>query len=90
MYERVLPVGTVVMLKDAYKRMMIMGYQQSQTEDLKKVYDYIGCIYPEGFIKVQEMRLFDHEDIEIVFEMGFQNEEQEMFRKDLENELKRK
>ena len=89
MLEQVLPVGTVVMLKDGMKRLMIMGYQQSQTEDLARVYDYVACEYPEGFFSVEDMIMFDHTDIEHIFSLGLQNEEQVEFRKNLENELVR-
>lgn len=87
MLEQVLPVGTVVMLKDGMKRLMIMGYQQSQSENLARVYDYVGCEYPEGFISVEELIMFDHTDIGHIFSLGLQNEEQVEFRKGLENEL---
>ena len=87
MLEQVLPVGTVVMLKEGIKRLMIMGYQQSQTEDLTRVYDYVGCEYPEGFISIDSLIMFDHTDIGHIFSLGLQNEEQVEFRKDLENEL---
>lgn len=66
-----------------------MGYQQSATESLIKVYDYIGCEYPEGFIDTEDLVLFDHSDIEHIFALGLQNEEQIAFRKDLENEINR-
>lgn len=89
MLEQVLPVGTVVMLKGGMKKLMIMGYQQSATESLIKVYDYIGCEYPEGFIDTEDLVLFDHSDIEHIFALGLQNEEQIAFRKDLENEINR-
>ena len=87
MLEQVLPVGTVVMLKDGMKRLMIMGYQQSQSENPAKVYDYIACEYPEGFISTEYMVMFDHTDIGHIYSLGLQNEEQVEFRKDLENEL---
>ena len=87
MLEQVLPVGTVVLLKGGMKRLMIMGYQQSNTENLARVYDYVGCEYPEGFIKVEDLVMFDHQDIEHIFALGLQNEEQVEFRNALENEL---
>ena len=89
MLEQVLPIGTVVVLKGANKRIMIFGYQKSPNESLDKIYDYIGCSYPEGFIGAEYMFMFDHSDIEHIFALGLQNEEQINFRKDLENELDR-
>lgn len=89
MFEQVLPIGTVVILKGAIKRIMIMGYQQSQSEKLDKVYDYIGCLYPEGFMNIEEMLMFDHSQIEHIFGLGFQNQEQVEFREALSKELER-
>lgn len=89
MLEQVLPVGSVVLLEDAVKRIMVLGYQQSPTESFERIYDYIGCTYPEGFIGAEELIMFDHSQIEHIFAIGLQNEEQLAFRADLERELDR-
>lgn len=89
MLEQVLPIGTVVMLKGGIKRLMIVGYQISPTDDMSKVYDYAGCLYPEGFMGAEKMLMFDHSQIEHIFAMGLQNPEQMAFRKELEAELDR-
>lgn len=89
MLEQVLPIGTVVLLVGGIKRVMILGYQQSPTENLERVYDYIGCTYPEGYIGAEDMVMFDHSQIEHIFVLGLQNEEQIAFRQDLEKELER-
>ena len=39
-YSRVLPIGTVVLLQNAEKRLMIVGYQRKKAQDDGKVYDY--------------------------------------------------
>lgn len=87
MLEQVLPVGTVVLLTGAMKRLMILGYQQSMEKEPGKVYDYIGCTYPEGFLGTDTMIAFDHSDIERIYALGLQNEEQIAFRADLEQQL---
>lgn len=89
MLEQVLPIGTVVMLKGGIKRLMIVGYQLSSADDTSKVYDYAGCLYPEGFMGAEKMLMFDHSQIEHIFAMGLQNPEQMAFRKELEAELDR-
>ena len=43
MKEKYLPIGTVVLLKDATKRIMITGYCSSIPEDVEKLYDDVGC-----------------------------------------------
>lgn len=48
MNKTFLPVGTVVLLKNGKKRVMITGFcVQPQGKD--EAYDYSGCLYPEGF-----------------------------------------
>lgn len=89
MLEQVLPVGTVVMLNGGLKRLIIMGYQQRNADDPDRIYDYIGCSYPEGFMGAEKMLMFDHSQIEHIFAMGLQNPEQMAFRKELEAELDR-
>ena len=66
MKEKYLPIGTVVLLKDATKRLMITGYCSMLQTDQTKVYDYIGCLFPEGNLVGEEVALFDHEQIAAV------------------------
>ena len=47
MYENLLPIGSVVLLKGAKTKLMIMGRILSD-EKLEEIYDYVGCIYPLG------------------------------------------
>lgn len=77
-YDKVLPVGTVVLLKDANKRLMIIGYQRMK-ELGGKIYDYCGCVYPEGFTGPDAAAIFDHEQIDRIIAMGFQNPAQAEF-----------
>lgn len=69
-----LPIGSVVLLKDSNKRVMITGRLQRQIET-GKIWDYCGCYYPEGIINPNELFLFNHEQIQIVFFIGFQDKE---------------
>lgn len=87
MFERTLPIGSVVLLKNANKRIMILGYCQYKADEMTHIYDYIGCTYPEGFLSADKMILFDHEQIQNIYALGFQNEEQLAFAKWLENAL---
>ena len=74
-----LPIGTIVLLKDGEKRLMINGIMQSEAGGDGKEYDYLGILYPEGHIGDQFQYLFNHEDIiEIVFR-GFEDAEREEF-----------
>lgn len=78
-----LPIGTVVLLKEATKKIMIIGYLASDKENEKVIYDYIACLYPEGIVSSQQYLLFNHEQIDKIFYKGYDGEE----RKDLLDRL---
>ena len=80
-----LPIGSVVLLKGGTKRVMITGFCSIDNTDNTKVYDYTGCLYPEGIINSNEMRLFDKDEIDKVYFRGFEDQEQIDFQKILEN-----
>lgn len=83
MYERTLPIGTVVLLKNATKRVMIIGYCKYKMGDNETIYDYAGCAYPEGFMGPETTALFNHEQIDKIFALGFQNEQRFLFEEKL-------
>lgn len=83
-----LPIGSVVLLKEADKRLMIYGIKQVNGED-GKIYDYIGCLYPEGSIDAEYTFLFQHEDIEKVDFVGYMDSEFQIFREALKQELEK-
>jgi Uncharacterized protein conserved in bacteria len=78
--EKYLPVGTVVMLKGGKKRAMITGFCTSSNDNTEKVFDYSGCLYPEGFLSSEQTLLFDHEQIVQIYYMGLIDEEEEKFK----------
>ena len=45
-----LPIGSIVLLKDGEKRLMINGIMQSDASGNGQEYDYLGVLYPEGHI----------------------------------------
>lgn len=79
MLNEFLPIGSVVLLKGAKKRLMICGRLQVEAST-QKLFDYSGCLYPEGIIDIKEMYLFQQEDIERVYFIGLQDEEEFSFR----------
>lgn len=83
-----LPIGTVVMLKGGSKRVMIAGFCAVSAESEEKVYDYSGCLYPEGFLNPNQTCLFDHEQIEKIYFLGYKDEEEKKFKQELDNFLK--
>lgn len=81
--EKLLPVGSVVLLKDATKKLMIIGILQVNPTD-DKVYDYLGVPYPEGFVGKDNNFLFNHEDVNDVIFEGYNNPERETFMQAME------
>lgn len=63
MKEKYLPIGTVVNLKGATKKIMIIGYCPVENEN-HQMFDYSACLYPEGVIDSKKTLLFNHEQIE--------------------------
>ena len=63
--------------------MMILGYCRYAADEPNKVYDYCGCTYPEGFLSPEKTAMFDHDQIEHIYALGYQNEEQFAFRENL-------
>ena len=57
-----LPLGAVVLLKNATKRVMITGFCSIRKDDPndKKIYDYIGCAFPEGIMSTDQNLLFNN------------------------------
>ena len=77
--EKYLPIGSVLMMKGAKKRVMITGYAVKSPESGDKVWDYVGCLYPEGMVTSEKALLFDHENIETVYAIGYEDDEQKQF-----------
>lgn len=90
MFEKTLPIGSVVLLENATKRLMILGYCRYKAGDQTKIYDYCGCAYPEGFISPDQTAVFDHNQIKEIYALGFQNDEQIAFRGRLKDVLEKR
>lgn len=86
-YGKFLPIGTVVLLKGAKKRLMITGFCSYDESKKDKAFDYTGCLYPEGIISSKQMALFDHSQIEKIFYLGYSDDEDKSFKKTMIEEL---
>lgn len=87
-YDKYLPIGTVVMLRGGTKRAMITGFCSVSGDNKDKVFDYSGCLYPEGFISSDRTLLFDHSQIEKIYYLGLIDEEEKKFKEKLKEMLK--
>lgn len=82
--SELLPIGSVVLLKNGKKRVMVCGVKQTEMESDKE-YDYMSVLYPEGHMADVGTYLFNHEDIEQVFFRGYEDEERAAFIEGLSN-----
>lgn len=80
MREKYLPIGTIVLLKGGKKRAMITGFCSVAQEEPDKIYDYCGCVYPEGYLSSNQVCLFDHDQIEKIFFIGYEDDEEKVFK----------
>ncbi len=80
--SNILPIGTIVQVKQSKKEMMITGYLYESKED-NTIYDYIGCYYPVGILNKWHNYLFNNEDIKMIIAKGYANETTEKFNEEL-------
>lgn len=71
-----LPLGSVVSLKNAKKKILIIGRFQICEG---KPYKYSGVLYPDGFLGADNLFIFNEADIANVDFVGFKNEEEEQY-----------
>ena len=85
--EKFLPIGTVVLLENGKKEIMITSYcvmskgevydKNGLVENIQdKVFDYGACLYPEGIIDSNQTFAFDHEQVREILFMGYETDEQ--------------
>ena len=79
MKKEILPLGSVVLLNGGTKKVMIIGYCMKTPENPNKMYDYCGCVFPEGVLRSDVTCVFDHEQIKEICFSGFKNEEANKF-----------
>ena len=77
-----LPIGTVVTLKGVKPKLMINGFSccNQAEKDIRKKWDYRGCIYPQGIIRTDSVVVFNHSQIEEVHFLGFTNSIEKEFK----------
>lgn len=75
-----LPVGSVVLLKDAKRPVVIIGFSVIEKGE-RKVWDYLGCAYPVGVVGTDKNLLFQRNQIEKIISKGYEDEECKKFLK---------
>ncbi len=76
--EEYLPVGSVVLLKEAERPVVVIGYSVIE-ENSQEVWDYLGCAYPVGVLSSDKNLLFQKNQIEKVYYRGYCDQECQQF-----------
>ena len=88
-YEKFLPIGSVVLLKNTTKKAMICGFCVQVKNGESGVFDYIGCLYPEGILDTDKNLLFNHDQIDKIYAIGYSDEDEKKFKEQLKAELEK-
>lgn len=59
---------------------MIIGVCQKSADSPNVLWDYSGCLFPEGYMGHDKVFLFNNDQIEKVFSLGYQDQEQMAFK----------
>ncbi len=70
--NNLLPIGSVIILRNVEGHIMIIGFNAQNTTSEKK-YDYVGCPLPMGVENNKSYICFDKEEIENILFVGYQS-----------------
>ena len=82
--QELLALGSIVVLNGGYKKLMIIGRMQLQGKE-EKLWDYLGVLYPEGYLGLGYTFLFNNTDIQQVIFKGYLDLEEDAFKLALKN-----
>jgi uncharacterized protein (TIGR02452 family) len=77
-HKKYLPVGTIVELRNDNKKLIVLGFCFETTD--KTVFDYCGCLYPEGLTYNKELKTYNHYQISKIYHIGYFNYQHQIFR----------
>lgn len=91
MENKYLPIGSVVKISDSQKKLMITGYLPIETNENeeRKIWDYCGCLYPEGIIITSTNYVFNQDKIEEVCFLGLEDDEQKKFQEKIQETVRK-
>ena len=75
MWEGLLPIGSVVLLKGTEQKLMIAGVCAMPGDDPDNLYDYVAFLHPFGYLDRDKVFVFNQEDIETVCAVGYMDDE---------------
>lgn len=75
--QEILPIGSVVLLKKALKKIVVIGLFPTQTTHTVEevTYDYMGLPYPEGYMGENTVLFFDKDQIQEIVFRGYDDDE---------------
>lgn len=85
-----LPLGSIVYLKESKVPVMIIGFCVSKPGVNNEAYDYLGCIWPMGVLDTSKNFVFNHSDIKEVFVEGFSDKTEKDYKKTLVEKIAKK
>lgn len=86
MNNELLPVGSIVLLKGAKRKVVIIGFGAIE-EGSSEVWDYLGAAYPIGVISSNKNLLFNRNQIEKVVFTGYVDSEDIELRKEINESI---
>lgn len=86
MYKDLLPVGSIVRLIGGERRLMVCGRVICKANE-ENIYDYVGCLYPQGVVSSSNLYFFNRDAIEDIYFIGFQDKEEMEFRHNVLDQL---
>ncbi|MCU5680525.1 DUF4176 domain-containing protein [Bacillus wiedmannii] len=75
------PIGSVVKLKDLKQPVMIIGRMVISAD--KRDFDYVGVLYPVGYLGDEKVLCFNHDKIVEEIHRGYLNESELVLRERL-------
>ncbi|MBP1971786.1 hypothetical protein J2Z83_003941 [Virgibacillus natechei] len=84
----ILPIGSVIRLKDGDVKLMILNRAPLYNKDgIIGYFDYSACMYPAGQVE-EQVHFFNNENIEEVYFEGYRDEQEELFQEQYEEKMK--
>ncbi len=84
-----LPIGSVIRLKEGKINLMVIGYAQRKLSDPDSFFDYAACPHPQGAMSAEQTILFNQDSIETICSIGYMNDESLQFMNEAEAEMRK-
>ena len=84
-----LPIGSIVALKNLKKKVMVTCIYVKDPDNDKLIYDYCGCMYPEGAVINNKNILFNGSDISEVVFMGYTDIDFQEYNNEIEDKIRK-